>query len=73
MLFRSQDAYVQVPYSEKKLEPMKWMHCLTAIDVCTLNHGIKFCDEEGYDVIPIRMVSIVAAEEHNISHIVLPS
>ena len=29
------------------------MHCLIAIDVCTLNHGIKFCDEEGYNIIPM--------------------
>ena len=64
-----QDAYVLVPYLEEKLEPMEWMHCLRAIHVCTLNHDIKFCNEEGYDLIPIRMVSIVGAEEHNISHI----
>ena len=34
-----------------------------------LNHGIKFCDEEGYDIIPIRMVSIIGPEDHNISHV----
>ena len=64
-----QDAYVPVPYPEEKLEPMEWMHCLTAIDVCTINHGIKFCDEEGYDIIPIQMVAIVEADELNISYL----
>ena len=59
-----QDAYVPVPYPEEKLEPMEWMHCLTAIHVCTINHGIKFCDEEGYDIIPIRIISIVEADGH---------
>ena len=32
---------------------------LAAIDFCTLNHGIKFCDEEGYDIIPIKMVQVL--------------
>ena len=28
----------------------------------TLNHGTKFCDEEGYDVVPIRMVQVVNSD-----------
>ena len=48
---------------------MEWMHFLIAINICTLNHGFKFCTEEGYAIIPIRMVSIVGADEHNISHL----
>ena len=48
---------------------MEWMHCLVAIDVCKINHGIKFCNEEGYDIIPIQMVAIVKANEDNSSHL----
>ena len=33
------------------------------MDVCSLNHGIKFCDEDGYDIIPIRMVRVLDQEE----------
>ena len=33
---------------------------LAAIDLCTtLNHGIKFYDEEGYDIVPIKMVQVL--------------
>ena len=53
------DQFIHVPYPEEKFEPVKWGHCLVAIDVCTLNHGKKFCDEEGYDIVPIQMVAIV--------------
>ena len=32
---------------------------LATLDVYSLNHGIKFCDEDRYDIIPIRMVHVV--------------
>ena len=63
------NAYVPVPYPEEELEPMEWMHCLTTIDVCMINHGIKFCDEEGYDIIPIQMVATIKVVENDISHL----
>ena len=53
------DNFIPAPYPEEKFEPVEWSHCLVAIDVCTLNHGTKFCDEEGYDIVPIQMVAIV--------------
>ena len=53
------DKFILVPYPEEKFEPVKWAHCLATIDVSTLNHGIKFCDGEGYDIVPILMVAIV--------------
>ena len=58
------DTYVPISYLEEKLEPMEWMHCLIAIDVCTINHGIKFCNEKGYDITPIQIISIVEADGH---------
>lgn len=53
------EAYVPIPFSEEKLEPLQWKHVLATLDVCTLNHGIKFCDEEGYDIVPICMVRVM--------------
>ena len=38
---------------------MEWSHCLVSIDICTMNHGTKFSDEEGYDIIPIWMISVL--------------
>ena len=54
-----EEAYVPIPYPEEKFEPVEWPHCLATLDVCTLNHGTKFCDEDGYDIIPIRMVAVI--------------
>lgn len=53
------DAYVSIPFKEEKLGPVEWNHVLATLDVCTLNHGIKFCDKYGYDIIPIRMVQVL--------------
>ena len=53
------EAFIPIPYPEEKYEPVEWAHCLAAIDVCTLNHGTKFCDEEGNDIIPFRMVGVI--------------
>ena len=53
------EAYILAPFEEEELEPVEWSHVLAALDVCSLNHGIKFCDEDGYDIIPIRMVRVL--------------
>ena len=37
----------------------EWMHILATIDTCALPSAISFCDEEGYDVVPIRVVTPV--------------
>ena len=51
--------YKPVPFNEEQFEPVEWSHVLATLDTCTLNHGIKFCDEEGYDIIPIKMVQVL--------------
>ena len=51
--------FVAISYPKKNFEPIEWSHCLATIDVCTINHGIKFCDDEGYDIIPIQMVVVI--------------
>ena len=53
--------YVPIPYSEEKFESMEWPHCLATLDVSMLNYGTKFCDLEGYDIIPVQMVVVINA------------
>ena len=57
------DAYVPIPFPEEKMEPLEWKHVLATLDVCTLSHGIKFCDEDGYDIVPIRMLKVIESHE----------
>ena len=35
----------------------EWMHILATIDTCALPSVTHFCDEEGYDVVPIREIT----------------
>ena len=37
----------------------EWMHILATIDTCAISPSTRFCDEEGYDVGPIMMISPV--------------
>ena len=57
------EAYFPTPFPEHKMEPLEWPHCLATIDVSTLNHGIKFCDEDGYDIVPIPMVQVLGGHD----------
>ena len=41
------------------MEPLEWPHCLAMIDMSCLNHGVKFYDEDGYDIVPIYMVQVM--------------
>ena len=41
----------------------EWMHLLATIDTCALSSAICFCDEEGYDVVPIRVITPVYTME----------
>ena len=53
------EAYIQMPFLERKMEPLEWPHCLEIIDLTTLNHGIKLCDDEMYDTVSIRMIHVI--------------
>ena len=57
------EANFPTPFLEHKMEPLEWPHCLATIDVSTLNHGIKFCDEDGYDIVPICMVQVLGGHD----------
>ena len=57
------NAYVPIPYPKEEFEVVEWMHCLTTLDICTMSHGIKLYDEEGYDIVPIQMIDIIEASK----------
>ena len=47
------------PFPSETFEPTEWPHCLATIDVSALPRPTKFCDPDGYDIIPIRMIEVV--------------
>ena len=60
------NSFTPVPYPET-FEPVEWPHCLATIDVSTLNHGTKSCDEDGYDIVPIRMIGVISNEPNHVN------
>ena len=44
----------------------EWMHLLATIDTCALPSSTHFCDEDGYDVVPIRVVTPVYTLEETL-------
>ena len=57
------EAYIPQPFPEDEIDPHLWIQVLATIDTSALEPGIQFCDEQGYDVIPIRMVTPIYLEE----------
>ena len=53
------EAYMPAPFDSDAFEPTEWPHCLAAIDVSALPRPTKFCDPDGYDIIPIRMIQLI--------------
>ena len=50
------NAYIPIPFQKDQLEPQEWLHALkSTLDVFALPKEAKFCDSDGYDIIPIRM------------------
>ena len=41
------------------MDPIKWMHCLITLDTIVTRLGPNFCNEYGYDIHPLNMISIV--------------
>src|SRR5271170_4689290 len=50
--------YMPSPFPEHLLEDHEWTHILAALDTCTISQGPQFCDSDGNDIIPIRMVNL---------------
>ena len=42
------------------------MHLLATIDTCAISSPTQFCDEDGYDVVPIRVVTPVYTMEETL-------
>ena len=49
--------YVPQPFLEHSFDPHVWMQVLATIDTSALSPSTQFCDEQGYDVVPVRMVT----------------
>ena len=57
------EAYCPMPFPKDEMEPLKWPHCLVAIDASTLCPGTKFCAKEGYVIVPVRMIRVIPNEQ----------
>ena len=54
------DPYILDPFPNEKFVPDAWMDILATVDVCVNEvTPTVFCDEEGYDLVPFHMISIV--------------
>ena len=55
------------------MEPVEWMHYLITLDANVPRPGPKFYDEEGYDIHPFNMISLVNSveEETPISNLLI--
>ena len=51
--------YIPIPFSEDDIDPYEWLHSLSTIDVCALPPQTQFCDERGYEIVPIRVITVV--------------
>ena len=52
-------AYVLEPFPKKEFKPLGWIDVLATLDVCVDKiTPIVFCDEEGYDIMPLQMVNV---------------
>ena len=52
------EAYIPVPFSEHLIDPQEFHDILATLDVCTLPRPTQFCDPDGNDIIPIRMLRV---------------
>ena len=55
--------YVPQPFPKHSFDPHVWMQVLATIDTSALSPSSQFCDDQGYDVVPIRMVTPIYLEE----------
>ena len=56
---KSSDGYVPEPFPEHELEPYGWHDILATLDVCANVHDNVHCDEEGYDICSLKMLSVM--------------
>ena len=56
--------YILEPFPKHKFEPLGWNDVLATMTIC-VNEVVPtlFCDEDGFDVIPIQMVNVLETQE----------
>ena len=54
-----QGEYIPIPFLEDDIDPYEWLHTLSTIDVCALPPQTQFCDERGYEIMPVRVITVV--------------
>ena len=59
----SSSNYISKQFSKQKFEPHGWHDILATLDVCANVYAIKNCNDEGYNLISMSMVSFVLMEE----------
>ena len=62
----SEDTYMPKPFSEVEIDEHAWMQVLATLDVSALPTGTQFCDDMGYDYIPVRMIQVMQTETSEI-------
>ena len=60
--------YIPIPFPEDDIDPYEWNHTLATMDVCALPPQTQFCDEEGYEIVPVRVVTVVQGSEIEFSN-----
>ena len=58
--------YVATPFLEDDIKPYEWNQTLSTLDVCALPPPTQFCNEEGYEIVPVRMILVVKDESNRI-------
>lgn len=66
------EEYISQPFPKDDIDPYEWSHTLATLDVCALPPMTKFCDEDGYEVVLVRVVSIVHSEPKDSSNPEVP-
>ncbi|MCO5581536.1 hypothetical protein L7F22_035422 [Adiantum nelumboides] len=66
--FKDSD-YILVPFPEERMEPLVWTQILATLDICVNElTPTRFCDDEGYDLIPFNMIQgvlVTVDESHD--------
>ena len=55
--------YISKPFLEQEFKPHRWHDILVTVDVCTNVYATKHCNDEGYKLISMNMVSFILMEE----------
>ena len=56
--------YILEPFPNDQFIPDAWQDVLATVDVCVNEvTPTVFCDEEGYDIVPVHMVRVLSLNE----------